>query len=220
MQVFKQLVPHFLKIAIKKKIFMFKNKTVRVEKGSDVQLNVEVGKYCSFGPNSKISTSKIGKYTYFAGDCQVSNTEIGSFCSIGPGFRSGLGKHPTDTICTSPIFYSTLGQLPVKWATQSYYCELERVIIKDNVWIGANVVVLDGVEIGEGAVCAAGAVITRNVPAYAIVGGVPARVIKYRFQPDVIEKLLMLNLFSENEVWMKENMIGLISPDDIFNKFP
>ena len=218
MKYLKKYIPRYIKVIIKKYLFLKNNSTIRISHGCEIDLSVSTGKYCSFGPNTLISMSTIGNYTYFAGDAQVSNASIGSFCSIGPGFRTGLGKHPTNIISTSPIFYSTKGQLPVKWAAENFYNENDPVKIHDNVWIGANVIVLDGITIGEGAICAAGTVVSKDVPPYSIVGGVPAKVIKYRFEDEIINQLLQMNIFSKDEAWLKENMVGLVGAVELLNK--
>lgn len=86
------------------------------------------------------------------------------------------------------------------------YTEFKRQIeIGNDVWIGDSVLILDGVKIGDGAVLAAGAVVTADVPPYAIVGGVPAKVIRYRFNEDEIEHLIKLKWWDKSEQWIKEN---------------
>lgn len=117
-------------------------------------------------------------YSYFAVNAYAANVTIGKFCSIGPNFCCGLGIHPTDGISTSPDFY------------RGKIAEHKPITIGNDVFIGANVTILDGVTIGDGAVIAAGAVVTKDVPPYAIVGGVPAEVKTYRFDQPTIAKLL------------------------------
>lgn len=121
---------------------------------------------------------QLGDHSYFARNAFASNVTIGKFCSIGPNFCCGLGIHPTDGISTSPYFYR--GEIE----------EHKHTNIGNDVFIGANVTILDGVTIADGAVIGAGAVVTKNIPAYAIVAGVPAEIIKYRFDESTIAKLL------------------------------
>ena len=79
-------------------------------------------------------------------------------------------------------------------------------IIGDDVWIGTNVVILPGVHIGQGAIIGAGAVVTKDVPPYACMGGVPARLLKYRFPKETIEKLLKINWSQKDDEWIKNNI--------------
>lgn len=136
--------------------------------------------------------SKIGRGSYIGGG-RVQSCDMGSFCSIGARTRiGGLGRHPTNWISTHPAFYSPLAQAGITFCDKSHFTELSRVQVGNDVWIGAGSMVLDGVRIGDGAIIAAGAVVTRDVEPYAIVGGVPARVIRYRFDAASIAQLLEL----------------------------
>ena len=132
---------------------------------------------------------RVEDYSYISRNSYVKNTDIGKFCSIGPNFCCGLGIHPTNGISTSPMFYSTLKQNGFSLTEVDKVVESKQIIIENDVFIGANVTVLDGVKIGNGAIIGAGAVVTKDIPPYAIAVGVPARVVKYRFEKDQIEKL-------------------------------
>lgn len=139
-----------------------------------------------------LSNVSIGDYSYIAPNSSVRNTTIGSYCSIGENFTSGLAIHPVDGLSTSPLFYSTKKQLGVTLVKEDVVEEYKPVTIGNDVFIGANVMILSGISIGDGAIIAAGAVVTKNVPPYAVVGGVPAHIIKYRFPEEQIEKLLKI----------------------------
>ena len=109
---------------------------------------------------------------------------IGKFCSIADGVRFVFGGHRLDTISTFPFRAICFGDAPHADATSH-----GEIIVGHDVWIGVNAVILSGVTIGNGAVVAAGAVVTKDVPAYAVVGGVPAKLIKMRFEPDQVAAL-------------------------------
>ena len=133
---------------------------------------------------------QLGDYSYLSKNASVTNTSIGKFCSIGPNFCCGLGLHPTTGLSTAPMFYSTLKQNGVTLCHTNQFQETKQTTIGNDVYIGANVTIIDGATIGHGAVIGAGAVVTKDIPPYAIAVGVPARVIKYRFDPDTIQRLL------------------------------
>jgi len=155
--------------------------------------NCQFSNYSTLYENVVISDSTLGRYSYIARDSVIYNAQIGSFCSIGPGVKCGLGIHPSDTfISTHPCFYSTRKQAQKCFCDKIYFQENKRIVIGNDVWIGANVVINDGLSIGDGAIIAAGAIVTKDVPLYAVVGGVPAKILKYRFTEDEISDLIEL----------------------------
>ena len=151
---------------------------------------------CKFEDNihidrfSILHNCSIGKYTYITTNCEISNCTIGRFCSIAGGVKIGLGKHPISYISTSPVFYSHNNKFGVKWNEDDKVVESEHTNVGNDVWIGTNAIIVGGVTIGDGAVIAAGAVVTKDVEPYSVVAGVPAKIIKYRFNNEIISKLL------------------------------
>lgn len=151
---------------------------------------VQTEDHVSVFNNSIITFSKIGRYSYIAQDSKINLANIGRFCSIGFEVHIGTGKHPTDLMSTSPVFYSTnklFNGVPIN--NKQLYSEYETCNIGNDVWIGARVVILDGVCIGDGAIIGANSLVTKDVEPYSIVGGVPAKHIKYRFSEDKIKDL-------------------------------
>jgi acetyltransferase-like isoleucine patch superfamily enzyme len=125
---------------------------------------------------------------------------IGNYCSIGSGSTFMLGsEHGYKGITTFPFRVKILGEF-------SEAKSKGPIILGDDVWLGENVLVLSGVSVGKGAVVAAGSVVVKDVPPYAIVGGNPAKVIKYRFSPEIIEKLMVIDLTKLNENSIRENI--------------
>ncbi|MEA2012311.1 MAG: CatB-related O-acetyltransferase [Verrucomicrobiota bacterium] len=161
-------------------------------------LNLEVESPCWINA-ARLSTydnsvKKIGAYTYFRSDIKFSSFQsIGRFCSIARGVRVGEGSHPIYWLSTHPFTHDSkyTGEKQ-KVQDASHLIPKVHTIIGNDVWIGTNALIMDGVEIGDGAIVAAGAVVTKDVAAYSIVGGVPAKHIKYRFPEDIMEKLLQI----------------------------
>jgi acetyltransferase-like isoleucine patch superfamily enzyme len=126
---------------------------------------------------------------------------IGKFCSIADGVRFVFGEHTMGRVSTFPFKAVCFGGSPHEDAASKGH-----IWVGHDVWIGVNAVILSGVQIGHGAVIGAGAVVTRNVPPYAMVGGVPARVIKYRLRTDQIESLLKIQWWDWSLENIKENL--------------
>ena len=147
-----------------------------VRSGCKIQKNVKIGSYTFINENTQIDTN-----------CE----SIGNYCSISHGVKIGMGSHPLHFVSTSTIFYE-----PYRgYVKDQKYDEFEDkgyTIVGNDVLIGANAIILAGVNVGDGAVIGAGSVATKDVPPYAIVAGNPAKVIKYRFNNEQIDKLLKI----------------------------
>lgn len=162
--------------------------------------------YNKIGANCYLYKCEVGKYTYMADHVAMMNTKIGNFCSIAAGVGVSLGKHPTTQfVSTHPAFFSLNRQCGTTFADEQHFEEMVNTSIGNDVWIGYNAIILDGLEIGDGAIIGAGAVVTKNVPPYAIVAGNPARIIKYRFKEDEIDFLLRYKWWEKDPVWIRKN---------------
>ncbi len=138
---------------------------------------------------------RIGAFTYFHSGVSMLCESIGRYCSVAGGFRVGDHEHPIDWLSTNPFQYNDerFAFHPAGRATRipEESCDFrgQSPIIGNDVWIGARVSILRGVTVGDGAILASGAVVAKDVPPYAIVGGVPAKVIRYRFDDATIDRL-------------------------------
>lgn len=141
-----------------------------------------------------IRYSRIGKYSYVGAKTEIVYSTIGKFCSIARNCSIGGPAHKLDSVSTSPLFTSGRNIFKKNFATIKFISEKET-IIENDVWIGTRAVILQGRKIGTGAVIGAGAVVTKDVPPYAIVAGNPARILRYRFEESIIHRLI------ESEWW-------------------
>lgn len=155
----------------------------------------------------KVKNSTIGAYSYVGNNTDVECADIGKFCSIADHCRIGMGGHNLNMLSTSPIFTEAVNGTKSQWVAQDIYSvEGKRAILGNDVWIGSHVLINGGVTVGHGAVVGAGAVVVKDVPPYAIVGGVPAKIIRYRFTQEVIKKLLELEWWNYDDATLKEHI--------------
>ena len=173
----------------------------------DISLNVRVDPYtifenhCKVCDNSSLRSSAVGFGTLIGRESHLDNVRIGRFCSIGNNVNIEPYTHPIDLVSTSLAFYNSingafrpLGQQTTEVA-EYLNVKGKACLIGNDVWIGRNVLIKGGVSIGDGAIVAMGAVVTKDIPPYAIVGGVPAHIIKYRFDDKTIEQLLKIQWY-------------------------
>ena len=140
-------------------------------------------------PGTEFIGSSIGRHSYVGYDSFVLNSDIGSFCSIANNVTIGGANHPMHFVSTSPVFLSHRDSVKAKFAG-FHYNPVVKTKVENDVWIGANAIIISGVTVGNGAVIGAGAVVTKNVAPYSVVAGNPAKHIKYRFTEDLIVKLI------------------------------
>ena len=174
--------------------------------------SVEIIGNCSFeegvraGKNVSLMNVSVGRATYFSSIDIIVNATIGKYCSIAPNVKIGLGAHSSKNFVTShPAFYLKREKLGICYADKDYVEEYPQTTIGNDVWIGEGALIKEGITIGNGAIVGAGAVVVKNVSPYSIVGGVPAKVIRFRFDEKEIEFLEKFKWWDKSDQWLKEN---------------
>jgi acetyltransferase-like isoleucine patch superfamily enzyme len=174
--------------------------------GFEIADNVRFGRGCRLGGPVYIAGSSIGDQTYVELGCRISAADVGSHCSIAPYALIGLAEHPTrGFVSTHPRFYRHIPALGWSLVDADRHQEMTRTTVGHDVWVGAGAVIRSGVTIGHGAVIGAGSVVTSDVAPYTIVGGVPAREIRRRFDDDTVEFLLRTRWWDRGEAWLRAN---------------
>ncbi len=190
-----EFVKNKLKVKLINKRWRKKNphNTTQIACITDIN-NIDVGN-CSYGQlivkNSGTSSKII----------------IGNFCSIGEDVEFLLGRdHYTNRLSTFPFKVKCIEQEKTEAISKG------NIIVEDDVWIGNHVIILSGVRIGKGAIVAAGAVVSKDVPPYSIVGGVPAKVIRFRFPNEIIMELLKFDYSKCDKEWVRKHINELYEP--------
>lgn len=187
-----------------------------------------INRECKFEGNNYIAgelyNCEFGYGSYVHKNSVLKNVKVGRFCAIAEDVNIRLFQHPTNMVAVSPCFYRKEHTLKT-FVSQNYYEDLQlnedgfSVTIGNDVWIGQGVSVKSGITIGDGAVIGTGAVVTKNVEPYAIVGGVPSRLIRYRFSKEQIEALLEIKWWNRSIEWLEENGRYFIDADKFIEKF-
>jgi phosphonate metabolism protein (transferase hexapeptide repeat family) len=153
-----------------------------------------LGRFTEIAERVALAECDVGDYTHIERDTQAIYTTIGKFCAIASNARLNALNHPMERITQHKISYRPNEHFLGAKLDKTFRARRQnaRVMIGHDVWIGHGAIVLPGLSIGHGAVIAAGAVVTKNVEPYAIVAGVPARRIKWRFPKSIRERIIKL----------------------------
>ena len=180
-----------------------------------VSSHCEIDKTATIYRGVKIKGSEVGAYSYIGNNTDVESATIGKFCSISDHCRIGLGSHNTSQLSTSPIFTEAHNGTKFQWvAEDTNAAPSKKTVLGNDVLIGSHSLILGGVTVGDGVVVGAGAVVTKDVPPYAIVGGVPAKLIRYRFSDEMINELLIFKWWNLDSDTLKKH-IELFQNDNL-----
>lgn len=200
----KLLAKHLRPFLAEKRIFLMGGamssvhdtaKSYRDDQVISIQPGIEIEPYSTFWAGSGRSLISMGAFSYTHSFLPHS-VKVGRYCSIALGLRIMGESHPTDWISSSPVFYNQ--RLMMHTFAADHEVELEQhsfdqpesdITIGNDVWIGEHVTLARGISIGDGAIIASNATVTKDVPPYAVVGGVPAKVIRPRFHEKTVEEL-------------------------------
>lgn len=183
----------FLQIKRLKQVHSLRKFNTIVSIGCTIN-KIKVGNNIFLGERVSIFNCEIDDFSYINNDSKIRNTSIGKFCSIGPNVKIILGKHPSTFVSTHPVFYAN--NKPFKTFSDAVYVEeYGHVKIGHDVWIGEGAIIPNTVTIGNGAIITARSVVTKDVEPYSIVGGIPAKHIKFRFDKE------MINIINDSKWW-------------------
>ncbi|WP_170956142.1 CatB-related O-acetyltransferase [Cohaesibacter gelatinilyticus] len=156
-------------------------------------------------PKVRLMQTDFGAYSYAQENTVIVNAEIGPYCSIASNVSIGLINHPIHMISTNPVFYDNSQLLPKFFVSDiKYPVGAPRTVIGADVWIGDGAKIMSGVTVGVGAIIGSGAIVTKDVPPYGIVVGVPGQVVRRRFDDALCVRLVASRWWDESEVRLQQ----------------
>ncbi|MCW3083813.1 MAG: maa [Bacteroidetes bacterium] len=185
----------------------YRGKHLKLEYMVEITKNSTFGNYNTIYKYARLQNVEFTDFATVGRNAQLQNVKMGKFSGIGPFSYIGLAAHPAEKfVSPHPLFYSTLGQSSgLVIVEKDLFNEYEPTYIGSDVWVGNGVSVIQGITIGNGAIVAAGAVVTKDVAPYSVVGGVPAKLIRYRFTPEQIDFLQEFKWWDKDLDWIKAN---------------
>ncbi len=200
-----------------------RTKNVKFGKKTVIGLHSEFEGANRIGADS-LFQGRLGYGSYIGSHASVTG-KVGKYCSVGSGVQVVNGFHPIDAVSTHPAFFSLKKQCGMTYASQDSFAETKyaepgySVVLGNDVWIGQNAMLLAGIHIGDGAVIAAGAVVTKDVPAYTVVGGVPAKKIRDRFDADIAAAMQEIAWWNWPEEQLRANALDFADPAEFVRKW-
>jgi acetyltransferase-like isoleucine patch superfamily enzyme len=207
-----------MKTTIKRYVYFyytkFKNlrKYVKFLGSSNISISSTFEGHNSIGVNNSLNNVDIGLGTYTGTNVRLSNVKVGRFCSIASNVSNVYGNHPLNTfVSTHPAFFSIHKAAGFTFSKSQRFAELtfiegsKMVIIGNDVWIGENVTIMSGVKIGDGAVIGANSLVTKDIMPYSINIGSPTKILKYRFEKEDIEFLMLTKWWEFEFAWIQEH---------------
>lgn len=184
-------------------------------------VNSQVGAWATIGSTNQMIESVLGNYTYTMSDVTINYSEIGKFTSIASHVCINPVQHPMNRVTQHHMTYrrvaygfaSTDDDLIFNWRREN------RVTIGHDVWVGHGAIIMKGVTIGNGAVIGSGSVVTKDVPPYTVVVGVPARPIKTRFEPHIVDALQRIAWWDWSRELLEERFDELNNIDSFIAKY-
>lgn len=196
-------------------ILYYWSKFIKKIRGKSI-LNSYVHKTSKIEAGSLFVQSKMDKHSFCGYDCEISNCIIGAYTSIANRVVIGGGMHPMDWVGMSPVFYKGRDSVRAKFSEFNRE-DSKNTIIGNDVWIGHSCLIKQGVKIGNGAVIGMGSVVTKDIPPYAIYAGNPAKLIRYRFDQEIIDELLSIKWWEMDDSELRNNARFVQDPIKFIN---
>lgn len=197
-------------------IFYIWNRVLKKLQGRAINNSV-IHDTSTIGAGSRIENVKMDRYSFCGYDCKIINCSIGAFCSIADNVIIGGARHPIEWVSTSPVFYSGRDSIKKKFAKFDREKDL-RTVIENDVWIGDRATIKAGVHVANGAVIGMGSVVTKNIGPYEIWGGNPAKLIRKRFDEDIVNHLNESKWWESSDIELKRLSEYIKEPEEFIKQ--